>query len=1340
MALARQSIDVPFAGGLETKQAEPLIQPVKLTRLENALFSRPGQLAKRNGYKALGATGVVGAFSGSLTALDQELVLAGAGALLSYGAARDAWVSKGSLRSPRVSTRGIYADTGGQQHPDCATAGGVTLYAWEQLNAEGASTGVMASVVDETSGAVLVGKVLVDAAGSAPRCVAAGANLYVVYAKSEFGGTFSLRWKRVSVGAPTAFASGTLVGAGGDFGGSNLFSIKATGGGDFFLVYTRAAGNGIWAGYVTSLGALAPQPQYPAPATWGNGAPVTSLNACLLGGFWYVLFSLTTTPYAATLPVDTLALTGPTALAGAQAANVLAMTAALDAGAQRVFFEVAPANGGPTYNTVTRTLTVPPPLAGLGALADLRRSVGLASEAWTDPTDPAGGALVWLTYDDTTQPTLFCVNSAGTVIAKALSEYGGGLTGGSTNKPQLASAVLLPGGKSLAFAFNARGRFVSQAGQVTFFTRTVRRVTLDFSAERYRSAQLGQGLHLAGGVLSGYDGTQIYEAGFHLYPPRPSGSSGSLGHSIPRFSSDGAIPQVTTLQVPPDDTSAQPVVHSGARFRPGQYWIWFDSDSAFAAQAFYLWFTVDGAGSDPFAGLVPPGGVVFKPIRVDLLGSDSQAGVCFKIADAVAGTINSTGFGPWVPTKTLPAGDSPTQVQFTSLGATGPFTMPVDDTSMGYSVIRAGTVGQSEITRLIFPAGAWISSGQWFLLESSHRDGATIPDNTVICFYFVVDGVAPNPVPAPPNTNQQIAIGINSTDDAATVASKAATAIVSSRRSAEQLWSQIHYGPIVETTCIVDVGGGFHPIYTTCGIGGQRTHNFSVGGGMDAGTRQYVATYEGTDARGQWHVSAPSLPFTSLSADKTIQGAPALPSAPGGSFGNNQVTKQTNLVSVPTLRLTRRNGLIINGERVGGVQVGLWRTIAAEDGGATIFYRVGTKANDPTVDAISFTDAASDQDILNADVLYTSTGALENIAPPPCQVVVQHRRRLLAADLDDENLIWISKELVDGYAPAWSDLLTRRVDATGGRITALGSMDDKVVVFKASRILVFGGDGPDDTGGNGAFTAPEIINTDVGCVNHDSVVFTQAGLMFQSQKGIYLLGRDLTASPIGTPVERYASAPITSAVLLPDSSQVRFTTSSGITLLYDYVAGQWSVFTCGAVHAEIWNGLHHRVDAAGVVYQETPGGFTDQGVPVALLVQTAWLKPGEALQGFMRARRMTVLGQYLSKHKLEVKVAVDYDETVRQTLLFDAGAALGANFEGNGGAYGNDPIYGGAAISAVEQVRGALGALVQKCEAIRFTIREIPGDEGAGLILQGLALELGIKGPTYKVAPNRRAS
>src|SRR5690606_35481745 len=144
-------------------------------------------------------------------------------------------------------------------------------------------------------------------------------------------------------------------------------------------------------------------------------------------------------------------------------------------------------------------------------------------------------------------------------------------------------------------------------------------------------------------------------------------------------------------------------------------------------------------------------------------------------------------------------------------------------------------------------------------------------------------------------------------------------------------------------------------------------------------------------------------------------------------------------------------------------------------------------------------------------------------------------------DAADPLAVYPSQELAEGYAPEFSPELRLSFDPYGGDITGIVVMDDLLVVFKESAIFVVGGAGPaaaPELGGG--WTAPELVTSDVGCTSQDSIGYPPEGVLFQSRKGIYLLGRDRKVVYIGAPVEAYNEQTVTATTLIEDRTEIRF--------------------------------------------------------------------------------------------------------------------------------------------------------------------------------------------------------
>lgn len=263
----------------------------------------------------------------------------------------------------------------------------------------------------------------------------------------------------------------------------------------------------------------------------------------------------------------------------------------------------------------------------------------------------------------------------------------------------------------------------------------------------------------------------------------------------------------------------------------------------------------------------------------------------------------------------------------------------------------------------------------------------------------------------------------------------------------------------------------------------------------------YQVTYEWTDAAGQIHRSAPSVPvtftiltppanftgdrtsgsavltgissFTGLQVGQVISGTGiqvgttiismdtgagtltmSLP-ATSGTATSTTVTPlalTSLLLNIPTLRQTYKTDNKVR------IVVYRWSTTQQT------YYRITSITdpllNNPAVDSVSFNDTFSDAQIIGNDIIYTNGGVIENICAPGSPAMTLWQSRLFMVDSEDRNLLWYSKQVIAATPVEMSDLLTIYVAPTTGAqgstgpITALSSMDDKLVVFKKRRNIL----------------------------------------------------------------------------------------------------------------------------------------------------------------------------------------------------------------------------------------------------------------------------------------------
>lgn len=475
----------------------------------------------------------------------------------------------------------------------------------------------------------------------------------------------------------------------------------------------------------------------------------------------------------------------------------------------------------------------------------------------------------------------------------------------------------------------------------------------------------------------------------------------------------------------------------------------------------------------------------------------------------------------------------------------------------------------------------------------------------------------------------------------------------------------------------------------------------------------YQVTYEWTDAAGNIVRSAPSIPVT------------ITPGA-GQSFVR---------LFIPTLKLTQKEG----------VKIVVYRWSLAQQ----TYYRATSLSspllNDPALDYVIFTDLNSDAQILGNGILYTTGGVLENTGGPASLDVALFDNRLWVITAEDRNVLAFSKQVIQAVPVEMSDLLTMYVapstgsEGSTGEMECIFPMDDKLIIFKQNAIYYINGAGPDNTGANSGYSQPIFITSSVGCDNRRSIVLTPAGLMFQSNKGIWLLGRGLETTYIGAAVEAYNDLRVNSAESIPGTTQVRFTLPGDTILMYDYYYDQWGTFEgAGAISSVLYEGRHTLLDSYGRVAQETPGTYLDNGNPVLLGFTTSWINVA-GLQGYQRAYFFYLLGKFLSPHKLQITIAYDYNPSPTQSTLISP-----TNYAGNYGdssPYGQENPYGGE--GAVENWRVFLAR--QRCMAFQISLDEVFDSTagvpaGAGLTLSGLNLVVGIKKGFRPIAAAQSAS
>jgi len=468
----------------------------------------------------------------------------------------------------------------------------------------------------------------------------------------------------------------------------------------------------------------------------------------------------------------------------------------------------------------------------------------------------------------------------------------------------------------------------------------------------------------------------------------------------------------------------------------------------------------------------------------------------------------------------------------------------------------------------------------------------------------------------------------------------------------------------------------------------------------------YVAVWEWVDNIGNIHRSQISKEYVITTSS---------PIGAGGVVGN---------IELMPLSLTYKTAANARSP----IQCVLYRTTANNAGP---YYRLPvTTANNNDISANYITpanDTTTDAQLVGNIELYTPGQPIFG-PPPPVGAMAVYRNRLFVLDSTNPLVIYFSQPVNNGTTVDFGLPYQISVDPSGGDVTGLVSLDDKLIIFKENSIRFISGQGPEGSGANSDYGTTTLITTDAGCTNLRSIVSTPEGVLFKSKKGIYFLNRGLQVSYIGAPVEAYNNDFITSGVLMRDNNQVRLTLDSGNIIVYDYYVDNWATFTpLNGVDAAIWQDRHTFINSSGNVSVERLGTYTDNGVGYPMEVTTGWLAFG-GIQGFQRLWKVHLLGNFASNHKLQVDFYYDYNPAYYQRI--DVEPVIPSTY-GSGSPYGEDDPYGGN----FDLYQYELRPERQKCQAVKMRIQDVAVSGStleSGYQLSNIRLSYGVIG-----GPNR---
>lgn len=471
----------------------------------------------------------------------------------------------------------------------------------------------------------------------------------------------------------------------------------------------------------------------------------------------------------------------------------------------------------------------------------------------------------------------------------------------------------------------------------------------------------------------------------------------------------------------------------------------------------------------------------------------------------------------------------------------------------------------------------------------------------------------------------------------------------------------------------------------------------------------YAATFEYINSNGELIRTTPSV-FQSVSIDIS--------------------TDTVDIYYTYPCALESKENMIIN----------IWRTTL----NTQTFYLLTSVEYIPGIAPAFYRDnGESDTTLINAGTLaYFNGGVLGEIPFDPFTTFTAHQNTIFTVNRKDQNIVQYSLPYQPTVAMSTAFGFQFTVEALGGPIVELASIDEKLIILKENYLFVTAGQGADALGNNSTLIPPELITSPVGCSQKASVVRipeipgakSPGGIMFKSSKGIYLLDRSLSVTYIGAPVERFNNLTIISTALAQTENKCRFTTLEGTIITYDYYYDTWDTeigidFISSTVH----EGNFIGIDINKEVFQIFDGYYKN-GLPYNMTIGTPWVKLG-GLQGYQRVYKLLVLGDFKDTSTISVGIMYDFVEQIEDWLYFS---------KNTDNSYGVDKWgainpFGGMEKSNLE-IQFNLPR--QKCQSIRFIIKDefsnLLTDTGDSFTLTELAIIAGVKSESVKLPVNRR--
>jgi len=402
----------------------------------------------------------------------------------------------------------------------------------------------------------------------------------------------------------------------------------------------------------------------------------------------------------------------------------------------------------------------------------------------------------------------------------------------------------------------------------------------------------------------------------------------------------------------------------------------------------------------------------------------------------------------------------------------------------------------------------------------------------------------------------------------------------------------------------------------------------------------------------------------------------------------------------------------------GSVRVTMYRSTPAGDG--PLIKKVKTAVLDASQRHFTFLDFGEDQEEFDrAPVIYTTGGVLDNNQPGSITDIVEHKGRVFLATTTE--FIRFSKPLQQAFAPGFPvPAFVIDVPGDSSSVTGIESNVNFLTVFTRDSLFAVSGEGPNAVG-QGVFSQPSILANGQGALPGSPHLSHAFGTFYIADRGVYIVTPNGQVQYVGAPVEDLIDANTIKQITVFDHvNEIRFLADDGTSDAACYVYNtffkqwyRWSIKSADDPVDQInysatggsADDTHYVLLKSGQIRRQSSTLYQDNSVSYDMVVTFRPIA-ANGLQGVQRIYRVMFLYDHKTTSSGSMAFAFDYDSSFTETHNVSEFLSTIPN-----------------------NIRAHLSN--QKCRA--FKAKVTVTSTGEGIILNGLAIEVGAKPGTFKL-------